>query len=124
MKQVSINPFVKLVVFMIHYALSMVIIVEFYLFYLESYNLTSYQWVSRPSSNQKKGRLEEASLYGKVLAVGGENGYHHSINAIEVIICTNGCLQLCWWNLNVFQIFLIMKCYTYLSNAHIFFFIC
>ena len=48
----------------------MIITVEFYLFYVESYNLTSDQWVRRPSSNLKKGRLAEASYCGKVLAVG------------------------------------------------------
>ena len=81
-KQVLVNPFVKLFVFMTHYALPMIITVEFYLFYVELYNLTSDQWVSRPSSNLKKGRLAEVSFYGKALAV-GENGDHHFINAAE-----------------------------------------
>ncbi|CAK9160616.1 unnamed protein product [Ilex paraguariensis] len=48
--------------------------VEFYMFLVESYDLTRNQWVSQPPLNQKKGHLAGASLYDKIFAIGGGNG--------------------------------------------------
>ncbi|KAI9075996.1 hypothetical protein K1719_042068 [Acacia pycnantha] len=41
---------------------------------VESYNLESNQWVTRPSMNQKKGNLAGIYLNDRIFAIGGSNG--------------------------------------------------
>lgn len=43
-------------------------------FVVESYNLASDQWATRPSLNKKKGSLAGTVLHEKIFAIGGGNG--------------------------------------------------